>query len=236
MKIIEKKCPNCGAKLNFDSEDTETKCNYCGQEFIIENDHKEKENPIAGDFTLQKKLLKTFGVTHLFVSGFIILVAVIIFAFVFFSIFKQISGNKIDISLVENDTLEMINSSSIDFLTKMNSFNTFQNINVKYEPVGIYLYEDSFGNNIVDVIKCTYNVSGEENIVYGVVKYRNVKIKDDTVTLNYNGTVDNNTILLNDNIMTTAFGYRTLEEVYNKAVLNFAKGKIQSKGSVYNPE
>ena len=38
MRIIEKKCPNCGAALEFNETDKSCKCNYCKRSFEIERD------------------------------------------------------------------------------------------------------------------------------------------------------------------------------------------------------
>ena len=46
MKFIEKKCPNCNAKLEFKSTDTEVTCEYCRSSFVIE-----KEGNINKDFS-----------------------------------------------------------------------------------------------------------------------------------------------------------------------------------------
>ena len=38
MKLIEKKCPNCGASLEFSETDKSCKCSYCHRAFEIERD------------------------------------------------------------------------------------------------------------------------------------------------------------------------------------------------------
>ena len=38
MRLIEKKCPNCGADLSFDEDDKSCKCEYCKRQFEIERD------------------------------------------------------------------------------------------------------------------------------------------------------------------------------------------------------
>ena len=38
MRLIEKKCPNCGANLEFDENDKSCKCQYCKRSFEIERD------------------------------------------------------------------------------------------------------------------------------------------------------------------------------------------------------
>ena len=39
MKLIEKKCPNCGANLEFKDTDKSCKCSHCGSSF--------EKNPLA---------------------------------------------------------------------------------------------------------------------------------------------------------------------------------------------
>ena len=39
MKLIEKKCPNCGAGLEFSENDKSCKCSYCHRSFEIERDN-----------------------------------------------------------------------------------------------------------------------------------------------------------------------------------------------------
>ncbi len=238
MRIIEKKCPNCGASLSFDSDDKEAKCNYCGQEFIIENDKKESnERLTAADFTLQKKLFKAFGITHTIITIFSILIFLGVFigmGFGVYSMFKTMDNSNIGINDINNQTIEMINSNSINKIKTWNQIPNMQSTDSKYDSIGIYLYEDNNSKiKIADVIKCTYNINNEEIEIYSVVKYSNVRDINGLVTLDYSGVLDNNQISLNNDILSFAFGYETLEEVYNKSILSDAKGNIQSKGNVY---
>ena len=39
MKIIEKKCPNCGAGLEFNENDKSCRCEYCKRSFEIEREN-----------------------------------------------------------------------------------------------------------------------------------------------------------------------------------------------------
>ncbi|MBP3707922.1 MAG: hypothetical protein J6J36_04875 [Clostridia bacterium] len=40
IKLITKKCPNCGANLKFNMSDTSVTCEYCGTYALIEHDRK----------------------------------------------------------------------------------------------------------------------------------------------------------------------------------------------------
>ena len=38
MKLVEKKCPSCGAQLEFEPEDVKVKCEYCGHIFLMDDE------------------------------------------------------------------------------------------------------------------------------------------------------------------------------------------------------
>lgn len=44
MKLIEKKCPNCGASLSFNDNDNSCICEYCKRIFEIERETNSKNN------------------------------------------------------------------------------------------------------------------------------------------------------------------------------------------------
>lgn len=54
MNLVTKKCPNCGASLSFNEDDTKIKCEYCKQQIMIE---REKKSPTdlfnTDDFILE---------------------------------------------------------------------------------------------------------------------------------------------------------------------------------------
>ena len=54
MKLIEKKCPNCGANLEFSETDKSCKCEYCHRAFEIERDEKINVSDIAEQFNLSE--------------------------------------------------------------------------------------------------------------------------------------------------------------------------------------
>ena len=49
MRLVEKKCPNCGGELKFDVNDKETKCEYCGKAYEIERENDDKEELFNAD-------------------------------------------------------------------------------------------------------------------------------------------------------------------------------------------
>lgn len=240
MKIIEKKCPNCGAQLSFDSDDTEARCNYCGQEFIIEKDIKDttkkmSEEMIAKSFKLHKKVFKAVGTVQIVATVIFLVIFASAFVFIFSSAFKQMSGTpSVKIEQIDDNTLGMIHSSSLD---KLKEWSGFTSVYTKgeYEYVGFYIYKDDFYTRLADVFKTTYiSKKGDDKVdIYVAVKYKNVEYKDGKVSLDYNGTVTMNTISLGSSMFDNVYGYRSLEELYNKAIFSEAKGKIYASEGMY---
>ena len=96
MKLIEKKCPNCGANLKFDKDDTEVTCKYCETSYEIQRDASLDElvrNVFdANDFILHKKMLKSFSGGIYYFVIFVFIVMFIFFLIMFFNIFPKVMG------------------------------------------------------------------------------------------------------------------------------------------------
>ena len=96
MKLIEKKCPNCGANLEFDKDDTEITCKYCDTSYEIQRDPDlndlVKNVFDANDFILHKKMINNVGRGIIYFSIFMFIVIFIIFLVMFFNIFPRIMG------------------------------------------------------------------------------------------------------------------------------------------------
>lgn len=95
MNLIEKKCPNCGASLEFSDTDKSCKCSYCHRAFEIERNNNQMENNNNLDLSQQyvlNEVNKGFKAFHIiFISIFIVVIVFI--GFVFFNIFKSFSDN-----------------------------------------------------------------------------------------------------------------------------------------------
>ena len=90
MKLVQKKCPGCGASLSFNENATKTKCEYCKQEIFIEKETKDHLNGFAEDvyqlsleeFRQASKIHKiSFYGVMIFIAAIFIMA---IFSFVFF--------------------------------------------------------------------------------------------------------------------------------------------------------
>ena len=97
MKLVEKKCPNCGAKLSFEKTDKEVMCKYCNQSYEIERENSLDELIEDGfdprEFVLKnfKSITKTNRIVSIF--GVCIFIFIFIIALImFFNIFPRIMG------------------------------------------------------------------------------------------------------------------------------------------------
>lgn len=245
MKIIEKKCPNCGASLSFNTTDKEIKCSYCKQEYTIENDNKEESKKVNSEnFTLHKKVIAAIGIAQLIpaVIFFIIIIGVAYFIFTnahsqmeeMKDRENQLESTKVSINQIDDYTLSMIHSSSSETLKTWNhSLKSFTK--GEYENIGFYLYDDGFSTRLSDVYKTTYtnNESGEKIDIYTSVSYHNVEYVDNHVSLNYIGFINMHTVNLGDSSFDEVHGYRSLEELYTKEIRSNRKGKIEATEGLY---
>ena len=82
MELIEKKCPNCGASLEFGDNDKSCTCNYCHRSFMIEKNTTLEKNMEAANKLLDKMMPKNTPFMIIFTIGFILIIGVIIFAII----------------------------------------------------------------------------------------------------------------------------------------------------------
>lgn len=102
MKLIEKKCPNCGAGLKFDKDDTEVVCEYCKKSYVIQRDNTEKKDSTDLsdiDYELIEEVFDKFNeVTKEMFRGprvaskVITVIVIIVFISIFFGAFTLIGS------------------------------------------------------------------------------------------------------------------------------------------------
>ena len=86
MKLIEKKCPNCGGKLTFSINDKEATCNYCNASYVIDRDAED----IIADIIQPEAIIKHFNRVQkvsgvvMYVVAAVFIVAIITFMFIMF--------------------------------------------------------------------------------------------------------------------------------------------------------
>jgi uncharacterized membrane protein YvbJ len=80
MKLVEKKCPNCGANIEFNSENKTVTCNYCNTTFEVERDlEQELKEEIVLRFKEHRKISKTMIIV--IIVMFIVITAIILLIF-----------------------------------------------------------------------------------------------------------------------------------------------------------
>ncbi len=98
MKLIEKKCPGCGASLKFDENDTSVTCEYCNKTLYIQRDEvkynhlSDKNLERAYQFVDEygKPLVK--GVAAFSIGVFVVIF--IVFIIVFVTVISKIFDNE----------------------------------------------------------------------------------------------------------------------------------------------
>lgn len=104
MRLITKKCPNCGANLSFNENDTKIKCEYCKQDIFIERDKKHFDDFNEEAYQLSLEAFQKVGTMNkgTFYGAFIfIIIVIIVICFISFSFFKTFR-------LFMNDTVEKV--------------------------------------------------------------------------------------------------------------------------------
>lgn len=96
MKLVEKKCPNCGAKLSFENTDKEVTCKYCDQSYEIEREanindlFEEVLDP--KDFILHRRMIKNVSKGIIIFAICMFLFIFVMFLIMFFNIFPKVMG------------------------------------------------------------------------------------------------------------------------------------------------
>jgi len=230
MKLVEKKCPNCGAKLNFNETDKNCKCEYCKSAFEIERDITKED--LLNQFDL-KPLKKISIIFYVIFAVIFVLVAVFITS-ISIHIFKEtntvrkdnksneeivkkisdlsnfeIKGIETSAKLLINPTAEGVNDLNYSF--KLNG-----DINIEKTYLA---FKDNNNNIIITICKAKYqNFFNQESIftVYIPVVFKDIKKKDFSAT--FSGEVSAPEFYLNDEKNTYVYAYSSLDEAYNSVV------------------
>lgn len=250
MRIIEKKCPNCGANLEFNVGDKETKCKYCNTGFIIE-DNNTNEKKFSLD-NINLKYIKTFTIFHMIITGIIILVIILTFIFVFSDIFRMTTNedksskffdffeivekqkekskekSKPKLSEISKELDNKLEKSSKESDQEMKGYLiTYKQVG-EYERVGFYYLKNAVSVKIVYVLKTTYTNEAETKDVYKAFNFVGMSIDSIGTTPFKN----NKIIKLNGTEFT--YGYSSLEDLFDNAVVNQSKGyKMVATSNLY---
>lgn len=259
MKLVEKKCPNCGASLEFNETDKSCKCEYCKRVFEIERDNSINSSSISDQFQLNKleKPLKIFGIYM--ASTYIIGGIVVILVFIFIGIcgYKIYNSANKNFNDAVNKTVNKTKNSdkylsSIDEINNSNYEDIDNDAKMKIISVGkgvndsrhsynrdnnpirekIYVASKNNGNKVIAIYKTDYyDFFHQENrfSIYVPIVYENIK----NSFLGYefeNPNVSAPEYYFDAEKSAYAYGYGSFEEAYTSLVKPLEKDyKITQK-------
>ena len=234
MRLIEKKCPNCGADLEFDENAKSCKCSYCKRSFEIERDVNDLEKINLVFDKVEKPVKAMFIIPFVFA----IVIFLIVFCSIFFGFRRQTNtGNKqnelpdIEDILEENNTIikdaSELTTENMDDLERQASSVLHQSVTGRQDTTY------SFSTTGDPRLQNTYVASKEnENkvvLIYSVI-YQNFFHQEQQYTVFIPAVIENvkaNTFLttkaknpspefyLNDEHSTYVYAYGSEDEAYN---------------------
>lgn len=247
MKLIEKKCPNCGASLEFNDTDKSCKCEYCKRTFEIERDLDKVESK---DYTQQfilSEIPATLTIIPFFLGIAIFIVAFLLIFTIIFLGFKTMHNNSesfnsnffkdFDEEIEEQteikyfkDISELNNDyySKIDFAAKMKISRTGNGVNdtnhsykMDGDPKRIksyVLYKDE-SNYVIVVYQAIYYDFFNPDNRYTVY----VPLLYENATMNsynvfQNPQIDTPEYYFNDEKTSYTYGYTNIDDIYNNVV------------------
>ncbi len=86
MRLVEKKCPNCGASISFKKSDEVVECNYCHTTFDIEKEGEDYKKLRNDDFILHTRAIRKFSKGFLIVWAVMFIFGLLMFVFIFIKI------------------------------------------------------------------------------------------------------------------------------------------------------
>lgn len=224
MRVVEKKCPNCGAHLEFQENDKNCKCSYCHSTFQIEKDEKES-NDFEKSFQLKKlegpmKIFATYFVANYIITGIIFLV---VFIGVGFLIFRGVSSmnRKVFIqnaSEITNEQYGDLDHKAYWAISKNDDGIHEYHLNLTVKRMALYVgyNKEKKKNVIIPVYKATYEKPLDyENIysIYVPIAYENIYNNSSFVFQLDNGKIDAPEYYFNMEHSEYSYGYQTLEDL-----------------------
>lgn len=246
MRLIEKKCPNCGASLSFGDTDKSCKCEYCKRSFEIERNN---DNFSLNELKTPAKFLGVYLIGSYISSAIVGIIVFIIIGFLGFTIFKGVSkqlndneffkteNNKYfsNVSELSNDDYEELDSEfNITFNKRAEGEN---NINHSYIQDGdskrevIYVAAKKDENFIIGIYRVYfYDFFHKEDrhTLYVPIVFENIKMGG--VNNFKNPQIKAPEFYLNSDNSCYSYGYASLDEAYNNVVAPLEKDyKISKK-------
>ena len=231
MKLIEKKCPNCGASLSFDENDKVTKCDYCKREFEIERDAQDQISLVIGE--TGKSVIKYFFISHMVIGIISVIIFLVIFGFVIFGIYTGISStNKskarentylTDVNDIENEDYVFLDTQATIKIRQENSLmvDFKQKGSLKREK--IYVISNEKGNYLIPIYKGIYSNGETTYTIFTPVVYENVKFDywgNITSSLG-TASIDCPTVYFNLEHSEYSVGYEDLNALYDDVIKQY---------------
>lgn len=225
-KLVEKKCPNCGAKLSFKLEDKEVKCNYCNSEFIIKDDNSDSEKIDLNKINLQKvgkfSLIFVFGIFF-----FIVCIWVMVVVFIINSGFNSRGSSKsnvninnnddeisIDINELNDDVKEELTSTCKSDLRSWNGHSRTYKMGDDISVVGFYYLKSSVSAQVVCVLSANYSNGSDTKTIYTSFKF----FGSDINSLRNTSYIGSGTYHFSS--YEIVYGYDNLKDLYKKEISN----------------
>ena len=241
MRLIEKKCPNCGATLEFSENDKSCHCQYCKRSFEIERDLNDVEKFNLIYDKIQKPVKTFFFVPFIFAFVIILMISISIF----FSIRNQIKDENssiknntntqaeentqeeenllTDVSLLSNSDFDSIDNHAKSEINRsgegVNDSHHSYSINGKVKREKLYIAYQKGHNYVIPIYKATYyDFFHQENqyTVYIPILFENIE-KNVTFSLG-NPTLKAPEYYFNDDHSSYTYGYSSLEDAYQEII------------------
>lgn len=236
MKFKEKKCPNCGADLEFSETDKTCKCQYCKRSFEIERDMSdiEKFNLVYDKI---HKPMKMFFIIPL-VIFFIIFIFVIVMITGILkkqetndtSIFEEYQDLIVDkenlltdVNEIKNREFDMIDSQASSQINRVaegvNDASHSFSVDGDITREKLYILSKENYNKLVVIYKATYRDffhQEDRHTVYIPVIYEN--IEKDIISSLGNSTISDHIYYLSSDNSCFTYGYGSFEEAYQSTV------------------
>ena len=238
MRLIEKKCSNCGAKLEFKDTDKNCKCDHCGSSFVIERDTSIDDLSKQFDLKPVSKIFSIFYTLSFIESLVIFLFAVIIIGVIFFQIFNfSKNDNKLSSSVIRKNENRLLkdakglSGANISAITRAGSSKISRlgegvnDTNHSYKMTGdakkekIYVAYKDNENYVIVIYKAIYHdFFHQENsyTVYVPVVFENV-MEDVYFSLG-GGEITAPEFYFNSEKSSYTYGYASFDDAYNGAV------------------
>ncbi len=222
MKIVEAKCPGCGANVKFSEDAKKGICDYCKKEFLIEKDPNE-EYLLSINELKMKSFKRASLMQKIIITMTLIVMLTIVGAFIISMWSENIDKPLENINNISNHSYKFIDSSSTRAIDKLTSGDFDYQTVGDIQRVKEYLLTNKENSVYIPIYKVVYtDWPNKENrfVLYIPVRYDNVlrNGKDIDVINLGNGKIDCDDYYFNLEHSSSSKGYQSLEDVYEKYI------------------